>query len=167
MISELKKNYSYCEKTGNFTRIFSPTKKENIGKVITQTDTKGYVYLLFSGKRYSAHRMAWLYFYGEIPDGIIDHANGDKTDNRIVNLRIADNYENNYNSFIRKDNKSGVKGVYFSKFHKKWHARIKVNKRNINLGYFDKLECAESAYKEAAIKHHGAFYKATKKRATT
>ena len=61
------------------------------------------------------------------------------------------------NKGLRTDNRSGFKGVYWDKPHGKWRARIKLNGKNIHLGYFDALEAAAQAYNEAALKYHKQF----------
>jgi len=48
----------------------------------------GYLLLMFKRKRYYVHRLIWQYHYGTTPEAI-EHINGDKTDNRIENLRAA------------------------------------------------------------------------------
>lgn len=62
----------------------------------------------------------------------VDHINGDKLDNRRENLRLATFLENAQNSKIRKDNKSGYKGVHWHKASGKWAAKIRVNNRSIH-----------------------------------
>jgi hypothetical protein len=87
----------------------------------------------------------------------IDHRNGNKLDNRLENLRPANQAENSYNQGKRKHNTSGFKGVSWSKSHQKWQATIKVNYRQKHLGYFATAEEAAAAYQEAALKYHGEF----------
>lgn len=78
------------------------------------------------------------------PGQIVDHINGDCLDNRRCNLRIVTHSENMMNAKIPKDNTSGVKGIYWDKRSRKWHARINKNKKTIHLGYFNDLETAKS-----------------------
>jgi hypothetical protein len=84
----------------------------------------------------------------------VDHANGDKLDNRRKNLRLCDYRENNRNS--RPKGASGFKGVNQTKWGK-WEARIRTDKERLHLGYFDTAEQAATAYDAAAIIHHGTF----------
>lgn len=123
--------------------------------------TNGYRYIRVKGKMRLAHRMAWTIYYGEEPDGMVDHINGDRLDNRIENLRIADYSQNSANARRHSRNTSGFKGA--SKVLKKgrwtgrWQASITVRNKQMNLGYFDTAEQAHEAYLDAARKHHGEF----------
>lgn len=106
---------------------------------------------------YRAHRLAWLYVYGEWPDRQVDHINGDSLDNRIVNIRLATNYQNCLNRGLRRNNTSGVKGVSWSKRAQKWLAHITVNRKIMHLGLFDTIEEATAIRVEAANRLHGTF----------
>src|SRR5687768_770720 len=75
---------------------------------------KGYR-LISLGKQYSAHRLAWLYVYGEWPAGDLDHINCVRDDNRIANLREATDSQNNANRTLAPKNSSGFKGVCWNK----------------------------------------------------
>lgn len=104
------------------------------------------------------HRIAWYMATGIDPiDFELDHANGDKTDNRISNLRRATRADNNRNQPKQKNNTSGYKGVSWNKTYSKWVAYIGVDWKRQHLGYFDTLEDAHTAYKEAANRLHGSF----------
>ena len=120
----------------------------------------GYRLVCIDGKEYRAHRLAWLYVHGCWPTGEIDHINNIRTDNRIANLREATSIENNRNIKIRSNNTSGYKGVWYSKRRKKWRARITVDWRDIELGFYDSAEAAYAAYCAAVIKYHGEFARA-------
>ena len=92
-----------------------------------------------------------------VPQGkCIDHINGNGLDNRRSNLRVATLSQNQMNRGVQKNNKSGVKGVYFSQG--KWRAQIKSNKRYLFIGTFSTRELAAAAYQKAAIELHGEFY---------
>lgn len=95
------------------------------------------------------HRVAWAIYYGKWPEQEVDHINGVKTDNRISNLREVSHKENMRNASMRKDNASGVNGVYWYKRDKKWRVQVKVNGKFKSLGYFDTLEEAAKARQEA------------------
>jgi hypothetical protein len=96
----------------------------------------------------------------ETPDGMdTDHINGNRLDNRKDNLRICNNTQNAQNANIRKDNKSGYKGVCFVNRDKKWSARIQKQKIRVSLGNFNTPEDAAKMYDEAAKELHGEFAK--------
>lgn len=101
------------------------------------------------GRRFQAHRAFWAIQYGEWPAGDIDHINGNRTDNRICNLRDVTHMENLRNSSIGVRNKSGVLGVYWGKDRNMWRAEISVDGERIKLGSFETLEDAVDARKEA------------------
>lgn len=111
---------------------------------------RGYIGIKINGKKYMAHRLAWLYMYGEFPKLHIDHINGNRLDNRISNLRLATNSQNMQNQKKgRKDNKTGFLGVYFCNHRKKYIAKIVINHKRIELGKFDNKEDAGEAYLKA------------------
>lgn len=92
------------------------------------------------------------------PSGMeVDHANGDKLDNRKVNLRIATKTENRRNIGMRSNNTSGYKGVFWHKRARQWRAGICVDSKALDLGSFETPEAAAQAYNEAAKKHHGEY----------
>jgi hypothetical protein len=107
---------------------------------------------------YQLHRIIWLYVTGEDPGGFqIDHIDGDGLNNRFLNLRKANQSENNCNSKRRKNNSSGFKGVSWSKSKNKWEARIKIKGLQRFLGHFLTPELAHMAYCKAAAELHGDF----------
>ena len=108
-------------------------------------------------ERYTAHRLAWLYIHGEFPEGQIDHANRDRADNRICNLRLATQTQNNHNMSLRSDNTSGAKGVCWVAKLKKWLVRIWVSGRCVCIGYFDSFEDAKLAYADASLAYAKEF----------
>lgn len=77
----------------------------------------------------------------------VDHINHNTLDNRKINLRIVDRFENQQNRIdIAKNNRSGYRGVYWKKDKNKWAAQIRINNKNHHLGYFDNvLEAAQVA----------------------
>lgn len=144
----LKELLHYDTTTGVFTwRVDHPRAAK--GSVAGAKDFYGYVVIRLDTVLYKAHRLAWLYKHGEWPSKNIDHINQDKSDNRLENLRLADQSVNMHNTKVRSTNKSGVTGVSWRADRNKWNARIKVGYKNFNLGLFDKMEDAVAARKKA------------------
>jgi hypothetical protein len=132
---------------------------KNIGKTAgSMNKTLGYRVIRINRVLYYAHRLIWIYHHGDIESGLeIDHVNGDKADNRIVNLRLASHAQNSRNVSKRSNNSSGHKGVYWHSQAQKFHASIHHNGCNISLGLFETAEDAAAAYARVASKLHGEF----------
>jgi hypothetical protein len=92
-----------------------------------------------------AHRAAWCLYHGEWPAGVIDHINGDKTDNRIENLRCVTPSINSRNMKKFKHNTSGIAGVCWHKASNKWRAIVTVGGRQKSLGVFSDKDDAAKA----------------------
>lgn len=107
-------------------------------------------------KRYPEHRIIFMMHYGYIPEQI-DHINGNGLDNRIENLRPADNITNGQNKKKMKSNKSGIKNVFWVNQVKKWRVAIRANGKQMCIGEFKDLELAELVAIEARNKYHGEF----------
>ena len=118
---------------------------------------KNYVWIRIDGRGYYAHRLAWLWTTGDWPSGDVDHRNLDHSDNRWVNIRPASRSNNRCNQRARRDNKSGLKGIFFHKGHGTWYARISKDGQHHHLGVFATAEAAHAAYIEAAARLHGEF----------
>lgn len=149
--AQVAEHLSYDKRTGAFVRVKRP--KENVGSIKSQ----GYLRIFCVGKIYAAHRLAWLLTYGEWPDGYLDHINGVRLDNRITNLRLVTYSESNQNRPVFKNNKRGLRGVFFQSNAKKWRAIINLDKKRYHLGYFDTAEDAHVAYSAAAERLHGEY----------
>lgn len=117
----------------------------------------GYRYIAIDGTLYRASRLAWLYMYGEVPSGQIDHIDRDRANDRISNLRSATQSQNNANTGMRSDNTSGYRGVCWHRPSGRWFARLKKDRRQISLGYFRDAREAARAYDIAAQKMFGNF----------
>lgn len=124
----LKELYAYEPTIGIFTR------KSN-GKIASNIHN-GYIRIFINYNEYRAHRLAYLYMTGKMPQSTVDHINQDKADNRWDNLRIVDHQKNARNLPRYANNKSGSTGVYFHKRDKQWIAFIHVNGKKIHLGCF-------------------------------
>lgn len=131
--------------------------KCSVGKIITCKNGAGYIVARVDDILLRAHRIGWAIFYGEWPNGEIDHINGNRSDNRIENLRIANRFENMKNTKKPTTNKSGFKGVSWHSDGKCWQAHIRADNKNYYLGHYDTAEKAHEAYVKAADKLHGIF----------
>lgn len=117
----------------------------------------GYRRLRIDGRPYYAHNIAWLHAFGIWPERRIDHVNGDRSDNRLDNLRLASASENAANARLSRANTSGHRGVSWHKAAGRWNAKIVRNGTTIHLGLFDRLEDAARAYRRAAHAIYGDF----------
>lgn len=129
------------------------------GSVAGTIRSDGYVKITIGGQRYYAHRLAWLYMYGEVSAATIDHIDMNPSNNKISNLRQATHSENKWNTRKRRDNTSGFKGVRWHQVHKKWYARITYLGKEFFIGHFDTAEQASTAYNDKARELFGEFYR--------
>ena len=126
------------------------------GKRAHKVHSKGYVGFKVAGKTYGEHRLVWLYHFGYMPK-LVDHINGNRSDNRIENLREASPSENISNSKLASNNTSGAKGVIWAEDRKKWRARITSNGVRSWLGSFDSFDEALKGANTARIFAHKQF----------
>ena len=104
--ARLRELVSYNCETGAFFRLIA-LKGGKVGTVDLVASKNGYVYLSVDGKKYLAHRLAWLWVRGVWPVNDTDHINCIRTDNRFANLRDVERHVNNQNrAGTRSDNKS-------------------------------------------------------------
>lgn len=132
------------------------------GSVAGNLNRNGYVNIFVDGRQYKAHRLAWLFVYGEFPSADIDHINGVRNDNRIFNLRDVTTSVNMMNQRrARSDNKLGLLGVHVRtpekphyKISKPYRAIIYVSGKSVSVGDFATAEEAHAAYLEAKRRLH-------------
>jgi len=120
---KLKHLLIYNPETGIFTGRIRFGRRGR-GVKAGSVDGGGYISIRICGSQFKAHRLAFLYSYGYMPEYEIDHINGVKTDNRLKNLRHVTHKCNMQNMKIRNSNKSSFPGVHWNKKDKKWHANI-------------------------------------------
>ena len=152
----LKELLSYDPDTGMFVWV--------VGRVGASKGAKagglcrGYVSVGVDGRKYFAHRLAWLYQKGSWPVEEIDHINHTRSDNRWCNLREVSSSENSRNISKPSDNTSGVVGVSWTrrlgKRNDKWESHIRNNGRRVFIGYFDDFFEAVAARRSAEIKYN-------------
>jgi hypothetical protein len=142
---ELKDWLNYNQDTGVFTRKKYASLKRPCGTI----DNDGYLRISVKSKVYKAHHLAWLWVYGNLPNGIIDHINQVANDNKILNLREATYSVNALNS----NKKSGV-----YKHGSKFRARVKIGDKHIHLGVFDSESQARDVYLSVKENHIRSVY---------
>lgn len=157
--AELSKRFNevFEYKDGKVYWKISNTNAIKVGQEIGTENARGYKRVSIDGNTYAVHRVIWIMFYGELSkETQIDHINGDAADNRIENLRLANNSQNSCNRRM-KPNNSGIKNVSFVKESQKYRVSLQVNKQRKFLGYYKDLELAELVALEARNKYHGEF----------
>jgi HNH endonuclease/AP2 domain len=156
--SRLQSLLSYNPETGIFVwRLHNSKRTKNSSSAGCLNKDTGYIQIKIDGHLYRAHRLAWFYVYGNFPIHQIDHINGNRSDNRIENLREATHLQNQHNQTKPRANNTGYKGVSFYAPLLKYRARIKLKNKEKHLGYFDTPEEAYEAYCNAAKSLHGDF----------
>lgn len=145
---------SYDALTGLFTWRVSKGRRVRAGGRAGSLDD-GYVVIRINGKKYRAHRLAWLWTHGHWPARLLDHRNREPSDNRLVNLRLATDSQNQANS-SRQVNKTGFRGVKRT-IDGTYAAYICVDRRRMYLGTFKTSGQAHDAYVRAARSSFGEF----------
>lgn len=116
----------------------------------------GYIHIRLNKKTYQAHRLIFLMHHGYLPE-MLDHIDCNRSNNKIENLRPANNTQNQQNQKLSPRNKTGVKGVCFDKTRGKYLAQFKVNRTICKVGHFVTLEEAAKAVQQARLINHKEF----------
>jgi len=142
----LREVLDYDPMTGVFVWRVRTSNCIKVGSVAGGQRQDGYMQIKIEARAYLSHRLAWLWVTGEWPVYGIDHINGVKDDNRLANLRAADQSLNTQNmKRARVDNKaSGLLGV--TQFRNRWQTRVAVKGVIHHLGTYDTAEQAHSVY---------------------
>ena len=121
----------------------------------------GYRRVRVDGKYYYVHKLIWWLCTGkEVPDDLmIDHIDGNRSNNNIENLRLATALENQYNKFRQTNGTSSYKGVWYDSVKECWKASIRLVDKRLYIGQFETELAAAIAYDEYAIKLQGKFAK--------
>ncbi|USY26691.1 HNH endonuclease [Alcaligenes sp. 1735tsa3] len=154
---KLRQLVHYDPETGVFTRLVRTSNFINEGDVAGRCNKQGYLSFSVLGKDRLAHRLAWLYVYGQWPSYQVDHINGIRTDNRISNLRDVPTRVNAHNRNDAPKSLSGLRGVSFDSRRGKYRARIMSHGAEVWLGYFDSADLAHSAYVQAKTRLHEGY----------
>ena len=138
----LREVLDYDPETGVFTRVL---KTCGTRRTKGSINLAGYLTIRIGDTAHYCHRLAWLYVHGSWPSGEIDHVDGDRSNNRISNLRDATRSVNNQNrKRAQRRSDSGVLGVFKDK--KKWNAKITIDGSTYNLGNYSTKDDAYAAY---------------------
>jgi len=141
----LKELLHYDEELGTFTWLIRPCNSMRSGDFAGTYDKNGYLRILYKGKLYMGHWLAWLYIYGKFPDNEIDHINGNPSDNTILNLRDVTRKQNMENKKVYSNSKSGYPGVTWHIKKNRWVVRIGHYGKRISVGQFKDLNDAIAA----------------------
>ena len=158
-LEELKEFLDYNPDTGIFIWKKQVAQNIKVGQEAGAMNSNGYIQIRFKNSPYLAHRLAYYMYYGIHPlEKLVDHIDGDKTNNKIDNLRLATNSQNGMNRVsLAINNTSGATGVVWNKRRKKWTARITIDRFQKHLGIFANKEDAIKSRREAEIKYFGDF----------
>ena len=129
-----------------------------IGNAVGGTNGRKNPYLRtkINNQRYLVHRIIFLMWHGYMPE-IVDHIDGNISNNKIDNLRPANRCENRHNASKNKNNTSNCKNVFYHKNRNVWMVRVMANKKIIHCGTFKDFELAELVAHEARNLYHGQF----------
>lgn len=157
--SELRRLLDYNPDTGILTWRVRAARRIKVGDPAGSCAHRGYLKVKVKCGQYLAHRLAWFWVHGEWPSLDVDHIDGNTSNNRLSNLRLATKSQNLANRGAPSVNTSGFKGVA-ARLGGGWRARIRVDGKNIELGTFYTPEEAHAAYIAAAVHHFGEFARA-------
>lgn len=152
---ELRAALDYDRDTGLFRWKATRGSRAQAGALVGSSDLYGYKTIRINGRSYKAHRLAWLHVYGFWPSGDVDHINGNRSDNRLQNLRDVTRKVNLENQSRAANNRStGILGVYYDRHSKRFYSRISMHNRSIYLGTFATAAEAQAAYLAAKRRMH-------------
>ena len=169
---DLRRRFDYDPNTGVFRYRYRPEcqGKIEIGDVAGYVREKRYLVIKIDNYPYYAHRLAWLYVYGQWPENEVDHIDLNKLNNSISNLRAATRAENRTNTKLQATSSSGYKGV--TRFRCKhmtkriecdcpvrWKAQATIDQKVVYLGLYDTKEAAHEAYCNAVREARPEFFR--------
>jgi hypothetical protein len=153
MINQLKLHEMFeYRNDGNLIHRYTVQGGKRLGDVAGSPHNAGYLQICIARKKHLVHRLIWMYHYGEMPTQI-DHINGQRSDNRIENLRECSYSENHGNKQISRNNTSGYKGVFLDKRDGFWFVYV----ANEYKGRYRTIQEAADAYDAFAKEHFGEF----------
>lgn len=154
-LEELRKSLGYDSETGEFRWKVGRGNQAKVGSLAGNVRSDGRLCIEFKGKIYYAHRLAWLLTHCKWPEGVIDHMDGNPSNNRIDNLRDVSCSINGQNQRkAQSTNNTGYLGVGWHKKAGKFRALIYIGGKNKHIGYFKTPEEAHAAYLTAKRELH-------------
>lgn len=156
--SRLKEVLLYNPTDGVFVWLESRGRVSK-GSIAGAKHKEGYIRIRIDGVEYLAHRLAWLYMKGVLPDCLIDHKNGVRDDNRWCNIRVATEQQNMHNASIGKRNSTGIKGLCLDKRIQKWYGQVMKNGKSHTTKYCTDRDEAVRLLTNLRNKLHGEFAK--------
>lgn len=123
----LRDQFSYNKDTGVITRLARQGNYQAHTHCTSVCTTGNYLKVTYRGTQYLQHRVAWFLHYGTQPPDVIDHANGNGLDNRIVNLREATTSTNQMNIKATSKSTTGVKGIFPVRGGKLYRAEVCID----------------------------------------
>lgn len=162
-MDRVRQMIAYDAESGSFTWICSRKgRSARPGAPAGCMRGDGYVRIVIDGQFHYAHRLAWQFEFGPIPEDMeIDHIDHNPANNKISNLRLVTKSGNRKNRSRDSRNSSGINGVYWASHAKAWCAQIRSERETIHIGYFKNLADAAQARKQAEAdlgfhSNHGA-----------
>lgn len=144
---ELREALAYDQESGEIRWRIRVGQRALAGSIAGTPGVHPYGRIMFRGKVYLAHRVAWFLHYGEWPEQEIDHIDGNRGNNRICNLRDVAPIVNCQNlRTARTDSRSGLLGCHWNKKSNAWHAQIRFGGRIKHIGSFTTKDEAHAAY---------------------
>lgn len=148
--SRVRDVFDYDPKTGLLIWKVRTSNRVCFGRPAGNKNAYGYLATAIDGSRQMVHRLVWVHVHGVWPRAFLDHINGDRSDNRIENLREATPEQNAWNSRSHVDSLIGVKGINVHNGRRKpFQARIYRRGSMQSLGYYETLAEAKAAYEAA------------------
>lgn len=156
--AELLKIVKFDNSIGKLVWIKNTYGHAHAGKPIGGLDGDGYYCVGIKRKKYRLCRIVWLYFYGEWPNGHMDHKDGDKTNDSLNNLRIVSIKENNINRKTSKKKRKYNLPKWVMPHGKKFRSIVRANGKMNRLGVFDTPSEAHKVASEFAKTQHGEYF---------
>jgi HNH endonuclease/AP2 domain len=157
---DLLRLFDYNAATGELRWKVRAGSRAPAGSGAGAINSGGYRTIKIEGVTYYAHGLAWIIKYG-VRAQSLDHIDLNGCNNKLDNLRLCTNSQNQHNKPVPSTNKSGYAGVSYERKKQKWRAYIRISSKGRHLGYFDSAELAAARYRAEAVKLHGEFLHAS------